>query len=110
MNSELQDVQKIMVQNINDVLERGTVLSEIEKKSENLTLMSRKYRKDAESLNATSLAVIAGNEEQLSSSVFSNADMIFQELVVAESCSFCFCIFGYFKNITNSRVDFIAKL
>ena len=49
-----------MVQNIDDVLQRGAVLSELENKSQNLTEMSRKYKKDAESLNATSLAVIAG--------------------------------------------------
>lgn len=60
LNSELQDVQRIMVQNIDDVLQRGAVLSELENKSQNLTEMSRKYRKDAETLNATSLAVIAG--------------------------------------------------
>ena len=50
----------MMVQNIDDVFQRGAVLSELENKSQNLTEMSRKYRKDAESLNATSLAVIAG--------------------------------------------------
>ena len=60
LNTELQDVQRIMVQNIDDVLQRGAVLSELENKSQNLTEMSSKYRKDAESLNATSLAVIAG--------------------------------------------------
>merc|ERR1712098_27727 len=60
LNTELQDVQRIMVQNIDDVLQRGAVLSELEYKSQNLTEMSRKYRKDAESLNATPLAVIAG--------------------------------------------------
>ena len=60
LNNELQDVQRIMVQNIDDVLQRGAVLSELENKSQNLTEMSRKYRKDAESLNATSWAVIAG--------------------------------------------------
>ena len=60
LNTELQDVQRIMVQNIDDVLQRGAVLSELENKSQNLTEMSRKYKKDAESLNATSLAVIAG--------------------------------------------------
>jgi vesicle transport protein SEC22 len=49
-----------MVQNIDDVLQRGAVLSELESKSANLTEMSRKYKKDAEGLNATSLAVIAG--------------------------------------------------
>merc|ERR1712061_373065 len=56
LNTELQDVQRIMVQNIDDVLQRGAVLSELENKSQNLTEMSRKYKKDAESLNATSLA------------------------------------------------------
>ena len=108
MNSELQDVQRIMVQNIDDVLARGAVLSEIETKSQNLSEMSRKYRKDAESLNATSLAVIAGNVElPCVSPVFrlSNPDMIFQELVVAEFCSFCFCIFGFFKT---SRVPLLS--
>ncbi len=49
-----------MVQNIDDVLQRGAILSELENKSANLTEMSRKYKKDAETLNATSLAVIAG--------------------------------------------------
>lgn len=60
LNTELQDVQRIMVQNIDDVLQRGAVLSELESKSQNLTEMSRKYQKDAQSLNATSLTVIAG--------------------------------------------------
>jgi len=60
LNTELQDVQRIMVQNIEDVLHRGAILSELENKSANLTEMSRKYKKDAETLNATSLAVIAG--------------------------------------------------
>jgi len=60
LNTELQDVQRIMVQNIEDVLQRGAILSELENKSANLTEMSRKYKKDAEILNATSLAVIAG--------------------------------------------------
>ena len=58
LNTELQDVQRIMVQvgqvscdvtlfdlqNIDDVLQRGAVLSEMENKSQNLTEMSRKYR------------------------------------------------------------------
>ena len=49
-----------MVQNIDDVLQRGAVLSELENKSQNLSEMSRKYKKESEGLNATSLAVIAG--------------------------------------------------
>jgi len=60
LNTELQDVQRIMVQNIDDVMQRGTILSELENKSTHLNEMSRKYKKDAEKLNATSLAVIAG--------------------------------------------------
>ena len=55
-----------MVQNIDDVLQRGAVLSELEAKSANLTEMSRKYKKDAESLNATSLIVIAGMNAETS--------------------------------------------
>merc|ERR1712226_1260600 len=34
LNNELQDVQRIMVQNIDDVLQRGAVLSELEKVTE----------------------------------------------------------------------------
>merc|ERR1712241_1496570 len=60
MNSELQDVQRIMVQNIDDVLQRGAVLSELESKSQNLTEMSRKYQKDAQSLNATTWLAVGG--------------------------------------------------
>jgi len=60
LNNELIDVQRIMVENIDVVLQRGAVLSELEKTSQNLTEMSWNYRTDAESLNATSWAVIAG--------------------------------------------------
>ena len=68
LNTELQDVQRIMVQvlrsllaavqswdwafllqNIDDVLQRGAVLSEMENKSQNLTEMSRKYRFNCQS-------------------------------------------------------------
>jgi len=60
LNSELQVVQRNMIQNIEDVLQRGAVLNEMEEKSRNLTEMSMKYRKDASSLNATSLPLKAG--------------------------------------------------
>jgi vesicle transport protein SEC22 len=63
LNTELQDVHRIMVKNIEAVLERGGQLSVLETQSQNLTEQSRKYRKDAESLNATSLAVIAGDPD-----------------------------------------------
>ncbi len=61
LNTELQDVQRIMVQNIDDVLQRGAVLSELDSKAQNLSMMSAKYKKDAATLNATSwMAIGAG--------------------------------------------------
>lgn len=59
LNNELQDVQRIMVQNIDDVLQRGAVLSELDSKAQNLSAMSAKYKKDAASLNAMSWVAIA---------------------------------------------------
>merc|ERR1712110_998486 len=61
LNTELHDVQRIMVQNIDDVLQRGAVLSELDTKAQNLRFHSDKYKKDAASLNATSwMAIGAG--------------------------------------------------
>jgi len=51
LNTELQDVQKIMVQNIDDVLQRGLAISELDNKASNLSLLSQKYKKDARYLN-----------------------------------------------------------
>ncbi|XP_014259100.1 vesicle-trafficking protein SEC22b [Cimex lectularius] len=55
LNSELQDVQRIMVQNIDDVLQRGVVLSELDSKAQSLSMMSQKYKKDATYLNMKSV-------------------------------------------------------
>ncbi|XP_014286867.1 vesicle-trafficking protein SEC22b [Halyomorpha halys] len=55
LNSELQDVQRIMVQNIDDVLQRGAVLSELDSKAQNLSMLSQKYKKDATYLNMKSV-------------------------------------------------------
>jgi len=60
LNNELQDVQRIMVQNIDDVLQRGAVLSELESKSQNLSMMSAKYKKDAATLNSTTWLAVGG--------------------------------------------------
>lgn len=62
LNNELQDVQRIMVQNIDDVLRRGTVLSELDDKAQNLSMLSQKYKKDAAYLNTKSfyMKVAAG--------------------------------------------------
>ena len=54
LNSELQDVQRIMVQNIDDVLNRGLAISDLDSKASNLSLMSQKYRKDVRYLNLRS--------------------------------------------------------
>ncbi|GFS76836.1 vesicle-trafficking protein SEC22b [Trichonephila clavipes] len=54
LNTELQDVQRIMVQNIDDVLQRGAALSELDSKASNLSLLSEKYKKDAHFLNMSS--------------------------------------------------------
>ncbi len=54
LNSELQDVQRIMVQNIDDVLHRGSLLSDLDNKAQNLSVMSKKYKDDARHLNMQS--------------------------------------------------------
>lgn len=54
INTELQDVHRIMVQNIDDVLQRGEKLSELDNKASNLSFVSQKYRKDAAYLNLRS--------------------------------------------------------
>lgn len=52
--NELQDVQKIMVANLDEVLQRGTSLDVIQNKSSNLLSYSQQYRDDAKKLNMTS--------------------------------------------------------
>ncbi|TGZ74074.1 hypothetical protein CRM22_001142 [Opisthorchis felineus] len=54
LNVALQDVQRIMVQNIDDVLQRGEALSALDTRASNLSTMSKKYRQDAASLNMQS--------------------------------------------------------
>lgn len=54
LNTELQDVQRIMVQNIDDVINRGAVLAEMDSKAQNLSILSQKYKKDATYLNLSS--------------------------------------------------------
>ncbi|XP_070792691.1 vesicle-trafficking protein SEC22b-B-like [Pituophis catenifer annectens] len=54
INTELQDVQKIMVTNIEEVLQRGETLSVLDSKASNLSTLSKKYRQDAKLLNSRS--------------------------------------------------------
>ncbi|KAM3956587.1 LOW QUALITY PROTEIN: vesicle-trafficking protein SEC22 [Aphomia sociella] len=56
---QLGDVQRIMMQNIDDVLQRGAVLSELDTKTQNLSMMTQKYKKDATYLNTKSMLVKA---------------------------------------------------
>lgn len=54
INTELQDVQRIMVANFEEVLQRGEALSALDTKASNLTALSKKYRSDAKYLNTRS--------------------------------------------------------
>ncbi|KAK2723996.1 vesicle-trafficking protein SEC22b-like [Artemia franciscana] len=60
LNNELLNVQKIMVQNIDDVLQRGTLLSELDNKAQNLATLSTNYKKDARHLNRQSTIFMIG--------------------------------------------------
>ncbi|CAH0405673.1 unnamed protein product [Chilo suppressalis] len=59
LGGQLGDVQRIMMQNIDDVLQRGAVLAELDTKTQNLSMMSQKYKKDATYLNTKSMLVKA---------------------------------------------------
>ncbi|GCC21726.1 hypothetical protein chiPu_0020201 [Chiloscyllium punctatum] len=54
INTELQDVQRIMVANIEEVLQRGEALSALDTKASSLSNLSKKYRQDAKYLNMRS--------------------------------------------------------
>ncbi|KAJ0011747.1 hypothetical protein NQD34_012722 [Periophthalmus magnuspinnatus] len=54
INTELQDVQRIMVANIEEVLHRGEALSVLDTKASNLSSLAKKYQSDAKYLNTRS--------------------------------------------------------
>ncbi|CAB3399226.1 unnamed protein product [Caenorhabditis bovis] len=54
VSSELQDVTRIMVTNIEDVIHRGEALNILENRASELSGMSKKYREDAKALNRRS--------------------------------------------------------
>ena len=54
INTELQDVQRIMVRNIDDVLQRGSLLSDLDNKAQTLSISSQRYKRDARNLNMQS--------------------------------------------------------
>ncbi|KAI3415786.1 hypothetical protein GPALN_005370 [Globodera pallida] len=51
VNNELQDVTRIMVSNIEDVIHRGEALNILESRASDLSDLSKKYREDARQLN-----------------------------------------------------------
>ncbi|KAF0987892.1 hypothetical protein HZS_7329 [Henneguya salminicola] len=51
LNDELQDVHRIMLQNIEGVLERGETLSMLDDKASKLKFQSEIYRKEAKNLS-----------------------------------------------------------
>uniref|UniRef100_A0A914RHD5 Uncharacterized protein n=1 Tax=Parascaris equorum TaxID=6256 RepID=A0A914RHD5_PAREQ len=54
VSNELQDVARIMVSNIEDVIHRGEALNILETRASDLSDISRKYREDAKQLNKRS--------------------------------------------------------
>lgn len=54
VSTELQDVARIMVSNIEDVIHRGEALNILENRASDLSNISRKYREDARQLNRRS--------------------------------------------------------
>uniref|UniRef100_A0A1I8G4I6 Longin domain-containing protein n=1 Tax=Macrostomum lignano TaxID=282301 RepID=A0A1I8G4I6_9PLAT len=55
LGAELQDVQRIMVENMDEVLARGESLATLDDKASHLSLLSRRYRDDAAYLNLRSV-------------------------------------------------------
>ncbi|CAJ0594416.1 unnamed protein product [Cylicocyclus nassatus] len=55
VSNELQDVARIMVSNIEDVIHRGEALNILEAKASDLSGISKKYREDAKALNRRSI-------------------------------------------------------
>uniref|UniRef100_A0A8R1DVR3 Uncharacterized protein n=1 Tax=Caenorhabditis japonica TaxID=281687 RepID=A0A8R1DVR3_CAEJA len=54
VSNELQDVTRIMVTNIEDVIHRGEALNILEHRASELSGLSKKYREDARALNRRS--------------------------------------------------------
>merc|ERR1712032_858957 len=57
VNTELKDVQRIMVGNIDDVLKRGVALDQLQNNTNNLSAFAKNYHEKSKKLNQTSLYV-----------------------------------------------------
>ena len=57
VNTELRDVQSIMMGNIDDVLKRGVALDQLQNNTNNLSAFAKNYHEKSKKLNQTSLYV-----------------------------------------------------
>lgn len=57
VNTELRDVQTIMMGNIDDVLKRGVALDQLQNNTNNLSAFAKNYHEKSKKLNQTSLYV-----------------------------------------------------
>ena len=58
LNTELNDIQRIMLENVQDILNRGEKLSDVDLKVQDLRNQSKVFEKNASELNSNSMAVI----------------------------------------------------
>ena len=58
LNTELNDIQRIMLKNVEDILDRGEKLSDVDLKVQDLRNQSKVFEKNASELNSNSMASI----------------------------------------------------
>ena len=58
LNTELNDIQRIMLENVQDILNRGEKLSDVDLKVQDLRNQSKVFEKNASELNSNSMAAI----------------------------------------------------
>ena len=58
LNTELNDIQRIMLENVQDILDRGEKLSDVDLKVQDLRNQSKVFEKNASDLNSNSMAAI----------------------------------------------------
>ena len=62
LNTELNDIQRIMLKNVEDILDRGEKLSDVDLKVQDLRNQSKVFEKNASELNSNSMvAIITGS-------------------------------------------------
>ena len=58
LNTELNEIQRIMLENVQDILNRGEKLSDVDLKVQDLRNQSKAFEKNASELNSNSMAAI----------------------------------------------------